>query len=234
MTEPPPLPHRRRGLFGSLRANFLTGLVVVLPVGLTIYLIWTVAGWIDGWVLPLIPTALQPDALIRDLFGPDTRIGIRGAGVVIFLVATVVIGWFAKGIIGRALLRPAERLVDRTPVVRSIYSGLKQLAESVFAQNGSQFERACLVRFPHHDLWAIGFITGRARGEIAQKLPSDSDLLGVFVATGLVPPAGFLVYVPEREVVMLEMRIEDAAKLIISAGLVYPNPKDPTQPLIAA
>lgn len=233
MTEPTPQPVRRRGVFGSLRGNFLTGLVVVLPVGLTVYLIWTVVGWIDAWILPLIPTALQPDALLRDYFGPETRISIRGLGVIVFLIFTILIGWFAKGIIGRALLRPAELLVDRMPVVRSIYSGLKQLAESVFSQNGSQFERACLVRFPQHDLWAIGFITGRARGEIAARLPGEGDLLGVFVATGLVPPAGFLVYVPEREVIMLDMRIEDAAKLIISAGLVYPNPKDPAQPILA-
>ncbi len=227
------LPHRKRGVFAGLRASFLTGLIVVLPIGLTIYLMWTLIGWIDAWVLPLVPHAWKPDTLIRDYFGQDTVIGIRGVGVIVFLVFTIIVGWIAKGLIGRSLIRPVERMVDRMPVVRSVYTGLKQIAETVFSQTGSNFERACLVRFPHPEIWAIGFVAARAKGEIAARLPVDGDVLTIFVATALVPPSGFLVFVPAADVIMLDMTIEDAAKLIISAGLVYPNARDPAQPALS-
>ncbi len=232
MNETPPLA-RRRGVLARLRGNFLTGLVVVLPIGLTIYLIWTVIGWIDGWILPLIPAAYQPEALVRRLFGPDTMIPVRGVGVIVFLVFTVIVGWAAKGFIGRKMLGWGERLVDRMPVVRSIYNGIKQIAETFFAQADSKFDKACLVEFPRPGIWAIGFVAIKARGEIAARMPVEGDIWTVFVATTPNPTSGFLVYVAATDIIMLDMSLEDAAKLIISAGLVYPNPKDPSQPLLS-
>ena len=137
----------KRSLFARMRANFLTGLVVIAPVGLTIWLIWTVVGWIDGWVLPLVPNSYQPDKFIQNLLGldPEVQINIRGIGVVIFLVFTMVVGWMAKGLIGRSLIRFGESLVERTPVVRSVYSGIKQISETVFAQSERSFEKACII-----------------------------------------------------------------------------------------
>ena len=131
-----PLPPKR-GIIGRLRGNFLTGLVVIAPVGLTIWLIWSVVGWIDGFVLPLVPVRYHPDRLIQDLLGLDPllQINVRGIGVIIFLLFTVLVGFMAKGLIGRSLIRFAESLVERTPVVRSIYSGIKQISETVFAQS---------------------------------------------------------------------------------------------------
>lgn len=228
-----PTPHKPRRLFGGLRASFLTGLVVVLPVGLTIYFIWTVIGWIDGWILPLIPGSYRPEALIKHYFGPAANFPVRGVGVIVFLVFTVVMGWIAKGLIGRSLIGFAERLVDRMPVVRSIYGGIKQIAETFFAQADTKFDKACLVQFPRPGIWAIGFVATKAKGEIAAKIPVAGDVWTVFVATTPNPTSGFLVYVPASDVLMLDMTLEDAAKLIISAGLVYPNPKDPTQPVLA-
>ena len=228
-----PTPHKPRRLFGGLRASFLTGLVVVLPVGLTIYFIWTVIGWIDGWILPLIPGSYRPEALIKHYFGPAANFPVRGVGVIVFLVFTVVMGWIAKGLIGRSLIGFAERLVDRMPVVRSIYGGIKQIAETFFAQADTKFDKACLVQFPRPGIWAIGFVATKAKGEIAAKIPVAGDVWTVFVATTPNPTSGFLVYVPASDVLMLDMTLEDAAKLIISAGLVYPNPKDPTQPVVA-
>ena len=228
-----PTPHKPRRLFGGLRASFLTGLVVVLPVGLTIYFIWTVIGWIDGWILPLIPGSYRPEALIKHYFGPAANFPVRGVGVIVFLVFTVVMGWIAKGLIGRSLIGFAERLVDRMPVVRSIYGGIKQIAETFFAQADTKFDKACLVQFPRPGIWAIGFVATKAKGEIAAKIPVAGDVWTVFVATTPNPTSGFLFYVPASDVLMLDMTLEDAAKLIISAGLVYPNPKDPTQPVLA-
>jgi uncharacterized membrane protein len=229
-----PTTKSKRGLLASLRASFLTGLVVVLPVGLTIYLIWTVIGWIDGWILPLIPMGYQPEAWIKHWFGPDANYPVRGVGVIVFLVFTIFVGWLAKGFIGRSVLRSGERLVDRMPVVRSVYGGIKQIAETFFAQAESKFDKACLVQFPRPGIWAIGFVATRAKGEIKARIPVEGEVWTVFVATTPNPTSGFLVYVPVKDLIFLDMSLEDAAKLIISAGLVYPNPKDPTQPLIAS
>jgi uncharacterized membrane protein len=224
-------PGRRKGsLLAGLRRSFLTGLVVVLPIVLTIYFIWTVIGWIDGWVLPFVPQSYHPNELLRHYFGEDWTYNVRGLGVVVFLVFTIFMGWIAKGLIGRSILHWAEGLVDRTPVVRSVYNGIKQIAETVFSQSNSNFDRACVVEFPRAGLWSIGFVAMAAKGELANKLPGGNDMITVFLPTTPNPTSGFLVYVRRSEVIILDMSIEDAAKLIISAGLVYPNPKDPTIP----
>jgi uncharacterized membrane protein len=224
---------RRLGPFARLRRNFLTGLVVVLPIGLTIWLIWTVVGWIDAWVLPLVPTSYQPEALVNWALGNDSpadpdwvTVNIRGIGVIVFLVFTVIAGWLAKGLIGRSFLRWAEHLVERMPVVRSIYNGLKQIAETVFAQSESSFEKACLVEYPRRGIWGIGFVSTAAKGEIAARNQTGDPLYGVFVPTTPNPTSGFLLFVPKSEIIELDMTVEDAAKLIISAGLVYPTAKE--------
>ena len=214
-------------MFARLRAAFLTGLVVIAPVGLTIWLIWSVIGWIDGIVLPMVPVAYHPDRLIQTYFGldPSAQVNVRGIGVVIFLFFTIVVGWLAKGIIGRSFIRFAESLVNRTPVVRTIYSGIKQISETIFAQSESSFETACLIEYPRKGIWAIGFISTEAKGEIAVRSDSTGGMMSIFLPTTPNPTSGFLLFVPKRDVIVLDMTVEDAAKLVISAGLVYPNAK---------
>ncbi|MEQ6203890.1 DUF502 domain-containing protein [Sulfitobacter sp. HNIBRBA2951] len=225
--DPDPVTPTRRGILGRMRGNFLTGLVVIAPVGLTIWLIWSVVGWIDGFVLPLVPFQYHPDRLIQDLLGLDrsVQINVRGIGVVIFLLFTVFIGFVAKGIIGRSFIRFAESLVERTPVVRSIYSGIKQISETIFAQSERSFETACLIEYPRKGIWAIGFISTEAKAEIAEKSDNSGTMLSVFLPTTPNPTSGFLLFLPKRDVVELNMSVEDSAKLVISAGLVYPNAK---------
>ena len=215
---------RRPGLLASLRASFLTGLVVIAPIGLTIWLIWTMFGWVDGFVLPLIPDQFNPEAYIG--------INLRGLGVIFFLVFTILVGWVAKGLIGRSLIRFAESLVERTPVVRSIYSGIKQIAETVFAQSERSFEKACLVQYPRKGIWAIGFISTQAKGEVLDRAETMGGLMSVFVPTTPNPTSGFLLFFPEEDVVELDMSIEDAAKLVISAGLVYPPERPGAKPRV--
>ena len=221
---------RKGGLLGGLRRSFLTGLIVVLPITLTIYLIWTVIGWIDGWVLPFVPSAYHPNELLRHYFGEDWTYNVRGLGVVVFLAFTILVGWLAKGLFGRSILKWAEGLVDRMPVVRSVYNGLKQIAETVFSQSSNNFDRACVVQFPRPGIYAIGFVATKAKGELAAKIPGGADMLTVFVPTTPNPTSGFLVYLATADVTILDMTVEDAAKLIISAGLVYPNARDPSVP----
>jgi uncharacterized membrane protein len=214
-----PEPPKPRRLFGRFRTSFLTGLVVIAPIGLTVWLIWTVTGWIDGFVLPLIPETFQPEKYIG--------INLRGVGVIFFLVFTVIIGWLAKGLIGRSLLKWGEGLVERMPVVRSIYNALKQIAETVFSQADTSFDKACLVEYPRKGIWAIAFISTTAKGEIQATIPLDEQMMSVFLPTTPNPTSGFLLFVPKSDVLELDMSVEDAAKLVISAGLVYPNSKVP-------
>ncbi|MFT4961256.1 MAG: putative membrane protein [Paracoccaceae bacterium] len=215
-------PQRRPSIFARLRSSFFTGIVVIAPVSLTIWLLWTVIGWFDAFVLPLVPRWFQPEEYIG--------INLRGVGVIIFLLFAIIVGWVAKGLIGRSLIHFGESIVQRMPVVRSIYSGIKQISETVFAQTESSFEKACLVEYPRIGMWAIGFISTSAKGEIAARAGSSGELMGVFVPTTPNPTSGFLLFFPKTDIIELDMTVEEAAKLVISAGLVYPNGKDPTTP----
>lgn len=210
-------PHRphRRGLLAGIRASFLTGLVIVAPAALTVWLIVTVVEFVDGTVLPLVPAWLWPEAL--------TGLSIPGLGLIIFLAFTLAVGWLTKNIVGRSVIRWGEELVARMPVVRSIYNGLKQIAETVFSQSSNSFSRACLVEFPRPGCWAVAFVSSTARGEVAARIATERKMISVFMPTTPNPTTGFLFFVPEDEVQMLDMSIEDAAKLIISAGLVVPE-----------
>lgn len=224
----------RRGIITRLRGNFLAGLIIVAPIGLTLYLVWSVVGWIDSWVWPFIPDYYQPEQLVNRIFrseGADLiSVNVRGIGVVIFLVFTMLVGWIGKGILGRSMLRFGESIVERMPIVRSIYNGVKQIAETVFSQRDTSFDKACLIEYPRKGIWAIAFISTNARGEVREKISVDEDIATVFLPTTPNPTSGFLLFLPRSDVKELDMTVEDAAKLVISAGLVYPNSKDPTQP----
>ena len=212
-------------MLARLRTSFLTGIVVIAPVALTIWLIWSVIGWFDGFVLPFVPDAYRPEKILNTFFGYDLKLNIRGVGVVVFLVFATLVGWLAKGLIGRSFIRYAENLVNRMPVVRSFYSGIKQIAETVFAQQERSFEKACMIEYPRKGIWAIGFISTTAKGEIAERNSSNGPMVSVFVPTTPNPTSGFLLFFPKADVIELDMSIEDAAKLVISAGLVYPPTK---------
>ena len=212
-------------MLARLRTSFLTGIVVIAPVALTIWLIWSVIGWFDGLVLPFVPDAYRPEKILNTFFGYDLKLNIRGVGVVVFLVFATLVGWLAKGLIGRSFIKYAENLVNRMPVVRSFYSGIKQIAETVFAQQERSFEKACMIEYPRKGIWAIGFISTTAKGEIAERNSSKGSMVSVFVPTTPNPTSGFLLFFPKADIVELDMSIEDAAKLVISAGLVYPPTK---------
>ena len=216
-------------MLARLRTSFLTGIVVIAPVALTIWLIWSVIGWFDGFVLPFVPDAYRPEEILNTIFGYDLKLNIRGVGVVVFLVFATLVGWLAKGLIGRSFIKYAENLVNRMPVVRSFYSGIKQIAETDFAQQERSFEKACMIEYPRKGIWAIGFISTTAKGEIADRNSSNGPMVSVFVPTTPNPTSGFLLFFPKKDIIELDMSIEDAAKLVISAGLVYPPAKKAAQ-----
>ena len=206
---------RKSKFTSNLRNNFLTGLAVIIPVFITTYLIWSTIGIVDGWVLPLIPEKYAIDKFIG--------IDVKGIGVIIFLLFTVFIGSLTKGYFGRTILKSAESLVDRMPVVRSIYNGIKQIAETIFSQSNNSFERACLVEYPRKGIWAVAFVSTKTKGEVSEKIGKNKELFSIFLPTTPNPTSGFLLFLPEKDIIFLDMTVEDAAKLVISAGLVTPK-----------
>ena len=205
-------------VLANVRGNFLAGLIVIAPIGFTMWIINSIIGWIDGWVLPLIPYNYH--------FTEYIGINLKGLGVIFFLVFTVLVGWIGKGILGRTFLRIGENLVDRTPIVRSVYSGIKQIAETVLSSRDSSFDKACLIEYPRKGIWAVAFVASHSKGEIAEKNPNkNNQLCSVFIPTTPNPTSGFLLFIPKSDITYLDMTIEEAAKLVISAGLVYPKEK---------
>lgn len=231
-TPPSPVPRRQGSIFGALRNNLLAGMIVIAPVGLTVWLVWSLLGWVDSFVWPFVPAAYHPDAIVNRILG-NTRgspqwieVNIRGVGVVIFVIFTVLVGWIAKGLIGRSFIAWGEDLVSRLPFVRSIYSAVKQLAESIFTQGDKKFDRMCLVQFPRLESWSVGFIAPKPKGEVLEKLGAlwpDDPVVAVYLPTTPNPTSGFLMWCRQSEIIELDMNVEDAAKLVISAGLVYPG-----------
>jgi uncharacterized membrane protein len=213
-----PNPNRRvrrprQSLLQRFRGNFLTGLVIVAPVGLTIWVVWSVITLIDAQVVPLVPA----------FYNPSTYLGndVPGFGVIIFFLFTAVVGSLTKGIVGRRILAWAEQFVDRLPLVRSIYNGIKQIAETILNPSNTSFQKAALIEYPRRGIWAVAFVSTETKGEVGQKLPEDENV-SVFLPTTPNPTSGFLLFVPRSDLVILDMEVEDAAKLIISAGLVTP------------
>ena len=157
-------------------------------------------------------------------YNPSTYLGknIPGLGVLTFLIFTTIVGMVTKGFFGRQLIKFWESLVDRTPVFRSIYNALKQIAETVFTKSDQTFKSACLVEYPRRGIWVVAFVSTITKGEIKEKINKD-EILTVFVPTTPNPTSGFLLFIPKKDVIILKMSVENAAKLVISAGLVVPD-----------
>ena len=204
----------RSPLFQRIRNNFLAGLIVVAPIGLTFYLTYTFVYFVDSTVLPLLPQAYSPENLLP--------FSLPGLGVLVFVAFVAFVGGLAKNFLGREVLRVGEGWVDRMPVVRSIYNAIKQITETIFAESGANFDRACLVEYPRRGAWSIAFIATETRGEVKDKASPGEEMMSVFLPTTPNPTSGFLLFVPAQDVIVLDMTIEEAAKLIISAGLINP------------
>ncbi len=206
-------------LGARLRNYFLAGIIIVGPIAATIYLINWVIQLADQHIKPLVPSVYLPETYLP--------FAIPGMGILFGVVGLTIIGALAANLFGRSLISYGEMVLDRMPIVRNIYRALKQIFESVVSASGPQksFQKVGLIEFPSKGLWSIVFVTGETSGEIKSAQPGgETDLLTVFMPTGIVPPTGFICFVPRREVQFLEMSVEDAAKVVISAGMVTPDP----------
>jgi uncharacterized membrane protein len=215
-TEPPASPPEvHTGLMSRLRNYFLTGLVVAGPVAITLYLTWWFVTWVDGLVRPFVPLAYRPESYLP--------FGLPGAGLVVAVVALTLLGFLTANLIGRTLVELGERILGRIPAVRAIYRGLKQVFETLFSGQGSSFRRVGLVEFPSPGMWSIVLISQQPSAEVARSLPGQEEHVSVFLPCSPNPTTGFFFYVPKSKIIEVEMSAEDAATLIMSAGVVQPG-----------
>ncbi|MGO9361441.1 MAG: DUF502 domain-containing protein [Xanthobacteraceae bacterium] len=219
-----PAPDAPRGFMAGVRNNFLTGLIVAGPVAITIYLTWWFVTWVDGFVRPFIPVNYRPETYLPW--------GIPGSGMVVAFLALTLLGFLTRNLIGRTLVELGERLLGQMPVVRAIYRGLKQVFETLFSGNGSSFRKVGLVEFPSPGMWSIVLISQTPGGSIAEKLPGQQEYISVFLPCAPNPTTGFFFYVLKASVIEVDMSAEDAATLIMSAGVVQPG-GDPAKKVAA-
>ena len=218
-------PEHPRGLMARFRNYFLTGLIVAGPVAITLYLTWWFVTWVDNLVRPFVPTAYRPETYLP--------FGLPGSGLIVAVFALTMLGFLTANLIGRTLVDLGERLLGRMPVVRAIYRGLKQVFETLFSGKGSSFRKVGLVEFPSPGMWSIVLISQPPSVNIASELPGQEEHISVFLPCAPNPTTGFFFYVPKSKIIEIDMTTEDAATLIMSAGVVQPG-SDPQKRNAAA
>jgi uncharacterized membrane protein len=200
----------------KLRTYFLTGFIITAPLVITIYLIWTLIEWVDSWIIPYIPKIYNPDNYLS--------FHVPGFGLLIALFIITIVGFLTANFIGKSIVSLGERIVGRMPVVRNLYSGLKQIFQTVLSDQSGSFEQVGLLEYPRKGLWAIVFVATETKGEVDDILKAKGkETLSIFLPTTPNPTSGFLLFVPKEDVIILDIGVEDAAKLVISAGLVVPD-----------
>lgn len=223
LRPPSAAPEPPRGVMGRMRTYFLTGLVVAGPIAITFYLTWWFVNWVDNLVRPFVPVAYRPETYLP--------FGIPGSGLVVAVIALTLLGFLTANLIGRTLVDLGEKLLGRMPVVRAIYRGLKQVFETLFSSNGSSFRKVGLVEFPQPGMWSIVLISQTPSEDIAASLPAEEHM-AVFLPCAPNPTTGFFFYLPRNKVIEIDMNAEDAATLIMSAGVVQPG-TDPQKKIAA-
>lgn len=206
-------------MLGALRRYLIAGLLVWVPLGVTIIVIKLFVDLLDGF-LEILPESWRPDQLLG--------FHIPGLGVVLITVFMLLTGMVVRNLFGRQLISLGEHLLDRIPLVRSIYGAVKQITESMFSGSGKSFRKVVMVRYPHASSWTLAFQTGHGSPEMHAK--TGRSLVSVFVPTTPNPTSGFFLLVPEDEVIVLDMSIDDGLKMLLSVGVVVPEPKGTPTP----
>jgi uncharacterized membrane protein len=204
-----PAPYQH-GMMSRLRNYFLTGLVLVGPLYITANLTWWFINWVDDLVRPFIPAAYRPETYLP--------VRVPGTGLIIALLALTVLGFLTANLVGRTLVEFGENILNRMPVVRPIYKSLKQIFETLFSNSGSNFRRVGLVEFPGPGMWSLVFLSQPPSASIASRLP-ETEHVSAFMPCTPNPTTGFFFYVPRRDVIDLDITVEHAMTLLMSAGM---------------
>jgi uncharacterized membrane protein len=217
-TAPPPAADPARfhmRLAARLRAYFFAGVLITAPISITIYIAWQFIKFVDDRVSPLIPPAMNPQ-----------NWGVPGFGLVVVVAVLTLIGATMAGFAGRLFIRLSEAVLERMPVIRGIYSAVKQVFETVLAQKANAFREVVLLEYPRPGIWTLGFITGTTGGEVRDCF--EDEMVNVFVPTTPNPTSGFLLFLPRRDLKLLEMSVEEGLKMVVSTGIL--TPADARQP----
>src|SRR4051812_32272251 len=213
-----------QGIIARIRNYFLTGLILVGPLYITFNLTWWLINWVDDVVRPFIPLAYRPETYLP--------FHIPGTGLIIAFVALTLLGFLTANFVGRKLVETSENVLNLMPVVRPIYKSLKQIFETLFAKSGSSFRRVGLVEFPSPGMWSLVFLSHPASPDIAERLPA-TEHIAAFMPCTPNPTTGFFFYVPRRDIIDLDISVETAMTLLMSAGMAQPGGVDPQKKLAA-
>ena len=203
-----------------MRKYFITGLLIWIPLVITIWVLTLVVGTMDNTLL-LLPEPLQPKSWLG--------FNVPGLGVLLTLLVVFLTGLAAANIIGQRLVQMGEAVLARIPVVKTIYASVKQVSDTLFSSSGQAFRKAVLVRFPHSDAWTVAFVTGMAGGEVAQRL--GDERISIYVPTTPNPTSGYFLIVPRADIIELDMSVDEALKYVISMGVA--SPAAPRRPVDA-
>jgi uncharacterized membrane protein len=213
--------------FGQrLRTYFLTGLVVAGPLAITAWLIWSFITWVDDLVRPMIPAMYRPETYLPWK--------IPGSGLVIAFFALTMLGFLTANLVGRTLLQLGESVLDRMPIVRPIYKTVKQVFTMLFSKSGTSFRKVGLVEFPAPGMWSLVFLSQPPSQDIASRLPDGDDQISVFMPCTPNPTTGFFFYLPRKNIIELDIPVEAAATLLVSAGMIQPSGANGDQKKLAS
>jgi uncharacterized membrane protein len=201
-----------------VRTYFLTGLIVAGPIAVTLWLIWWFVTLVDNLIRPLVPVAYRPETYLP--------FNIPGTGLIIVFIALTLLGFLTANLIGRKLVEFGESALNHMPIVRPIYRTAKQIFQTLFSKSESSFRRVGLVEFPSPGMWSLVFLTQPPSAEISSRLPG-TEHVSAFMPCTPNPTTGFFFYVPRRDVIDLDISVEDAMTLIMSAGIVQPGGSEP-------
>ena len=202
----------KKNIFLKIRRYFFTGLAITAPLGITIYLSFIFINFVDSKVKNLVPEKYNPDNYLP--------FDIPGTGLVVAIFSLIVIGFFTAGIFGRFFVNIGENLINKLPIIRSIYNALKQIFQTILGSSSKAFREVVVIEYPRKGLWAIAFITSETKGEVKNKL--KNACVNVFLPTTPNPTSGFMLFVPKKDLIRLDMNIEEGMKLVISGGIITP------------
>lgn len=210
----------KKRVIKGFKATFLAGLVVLVPSALTVFVVWKLFQWLDGLLgkpaLQLLESLLQTDLGLSQL---------PGIGLIALLLLILAAGVFAGNYLGRKLFQLGDFIILKIPVVRHIYSTFQQISQSFFSDRSETFKRAVIFEYPRPGMYSIGFITQDTRGHVQEQLQANNagDCFSIFLPTTPNPTSGYLLFVPKDQIILLNITVEEALKLIISGGSVTPE-----------
>lgn len=220
VAETPLIKPKKQSLLGYLWASFVAGVVVAAPIGITIALVW----WFVTGPVARLDTFVKRTLPAGEGAIESVLQWLPGVGLAIAFIGLVILGAVARNFIGRSFIHAGERLVDSVPVVRNLYRFFKNVFETALQQSERSFKEVALIEYPRPGVWAMAFIVGAAKGEVKTTLNDQGEqMTALFIPTVPNPTSGFLLFLPRKDIRVLSMSVEEAAKVVFSLGLVVPD-----------